>query len=319
MDLVHILVKAAIRDPVIALEVDNAIQSRHASAPGDPLDPPSSLPRTYSGPPTRMASPESEQSYPYTSSSSGSEANYTPNFLPSAEPLKTVPDPNNHYLDEVQEDREVPGGLALQPATRTRDLGHQTAGDEEAMEDEEPMEDGEPMEDQAPGPLEEPIGYPGILKEVRTGLGWYMKMNRSYFRREDSLAMKATSNTSHRLDKLVEDMGKYHSYRNRLYILTVIRKIILCCIQTRGSHIADEIHANHYDYDGKFLTALQTMTPDQRRRLRWENMCLWFLELILLIRSARNNNVYPKLHAVFFLVDPGYGRMVEPWGDGEAA
>ncbi|KAK8079684.1 hypothetical protein PG997_007502 [Apiospora hydei] len=260
-----------------------------------PEDPPSALPRPYFTP-------------DYTSSSSsGSESEFALKILTDAKPLKKVPDPKNLLFDEVEGDREVQVGLAPQRVIRAHELCHRTAEGEEATENEPPE------------PLEGPIGYPGILKDTRTDLGWYSKMNRSHFNQDFTLAFDAALNMSIRLEKLAEDMNKYQSYRNRKLILTIIRKIILSCINTGGSEIAKLIHANDFHFDKRFVTALQTMTPGQRRRLRNENGGLWVLELLEVIRQARRQNLYPKLHVVLSLLDPIKATAVEPWGDGGAA
>ncbi|KAK7958576.1 hypothetical protein PG988_013424 [Apiospora saccharicola] len=315
LDLVHILVKAAFRDPAIALDLDNAIQRQYLLAPGGlqpaqmgppipgaPVQPPNSsgvpsppiLSPDTPTPPAPTAAPPAPAPRP-SSNAPSIPASRVPAATGQKRPAYGMPSvplpPPRRIRTEAPMPLTGPGLLIATPL-----FGWEAGGI-------------------APEPREKQAKYDKLLKQAERDLGWYGKYDRCSEWKEEELAVAACDYIGVRLGNLAKAMGQHRSYANRLHVLTVMREILMSCLKTSGCEVGSQVRNFGMDYDGSFVSAVQAMTPGQRRKVRAEGGGAWVDRFCVVTREARSYWTYGRLCDALVLLDPRRARRVKPWGD----
>ncbi|KAK8060061.1 hypothetical protein PG996_009991 [Apiospora saccharicola] len=352
LDLVHILVKAAFRDPAIALDLDNAIQRQYLLAPGGlqpaqmgppipgaPVQPPNSsgvpsppiLSPDTPTPPAPTAAPPAPAPRP-SSNAPSIPASRVPAATGQKRPAYGMPSvplpPPRRIRTEAPMPLTGPGSASQpfiipeDPPTPPRASPRRPVPPPRESEVRQPnyrnleafLKTLEAFDRDAP-PREKQAKYDKLLKQTDRDLGWYGKYDRCSEWKEEELAVAACDHIGVRLGNLAKAMGQHRSYANRLHVLTVMREILMSCLKTSGCEVGSQVRNFGMDYDGSFVSAVQAMTPGQRRKVRAEGGGAWVDRFCVVTREARSYWTYGRLCDALVLLDPRRARRVKPWGD----
>ncbi|KAK8127277.1 hypothetical protein PG984_008385 [Apiospora sp. TS-2023a] len=305
LDFVHILVKAAMRDPVVILDLDIAIQHQHLPAPH----------RGSSMAASRMHTPLRPRRTYRTNPPGTSLAT-----LNTCNPVPLAPVASGQKRAAVnQPSMPPPAPTALQD-TRAGSVASDlddslfVRSDDEEGEEKDDIKDEEAIEDEPPEPREKPVNYDKLLETTKRDLGWYGKYERCTERGEKGLAVSACHSIGQRLGRLENAMKRHQSYANRLHVLTVMRDMLHSCYATRASRVGTYVHHGFY-FDVHFAEAVQAMTPGQRRKVRKEEGGKWLKSFLHVVHQASFYDGLPQLHQALVLLDPRGAKKIKPWAD----
>ncbi|KAK8011567.1 hypothetical protein PG990_010532 [Apiospora arundinis] len=188
----------------------------------------------------------------------------------------------------------------------------------ENSDDEDDEEDEEVLEAQTPEPREKRACYGQFVEEIANDLDWHAKYDYGTDGKEEKgkEALIISRHVANRMKKLARAMDEHRSYDNRLHVLTMMRDILFCCLKkAAGSWVGFEVRNLSCCYDSDFVAAVWLMTPGQRRKVRVQGGGAWNERFLVVMREARRHWVYPQLYQALVLLDPRRARKINPWGD----
>jgi hypothetical protein len=199
-------------------------------------------------------------------------------------PTTSLPAQNQH--------RQVPGQGPRQAQ------GHIPQASTPATPVAEEEEDDEPY-----APKEKPVNFTWILENAEAELGWTGKYDKLSETRQESSGWQAAE----RIGKLLDRMGKkaavHLKFPNRVHILTVIREILMCVLDTHGTRVATEVRKMAGNYDAPFLSAVKKLTDGQRRRLKRLEKGKWMQEFLETVELANKQDMFPRVHEAYDMVN----------------
>ncbi|KAK7740621.1 hypothetical protein SLS62_011062 [Diatrype stigma] len=165
-------------------------------------------------------------------------------------------------------------------------------------------------------PREKPADYSKLLEMTEKDLGWHGKYDNVSDQRQVSLGIQVAIKIEKLLERLRGYMETNKSFSNRVHILTVMREIIMAPLQTEGSRIGREVRNSAYQYDDNFVWAVEKLTDAQKQKLKTLDGGKWVEALRELMEQADAYCVFPKLREALVAIDPAAANSGEDQ-DGE--
>ncbi|KAK8125600.1 uncharacterized protein PG998_001359 [Apiospora kogelbergensis] len=156
-----------------------------------------------------------------------------------------------------------------------------------------------------PGPCrDEPQDFTSMLKRAEAELGRIGMYDRHGPDMRERLAAIAAGQIGRLLKKLGDKMLSHGSFPNRVHILTVMQSIIKATMETPATAPAGvEALKQLAYYQSQFLTAVTTLTRDQRKRLRVLEGGVWVREMQDTVELAQTLGVSADLEQALIHVD----------------
>lgn len=329
VDLIHLIVKAAMRDPAIAHDIDvlvsqrsqefrpspqQLVQSQQSQQPQHPQHPqhpqayqggpppggshpqamaaaPSLPAQETQGPQPGSANPQGQAQAPIQASSSA--------LAPAQriEGQEQVQSPNSsassYETASGGRDDESPG---QQGAPKGKEVNHNGAAVDLTGDDGPSTEPAEPKE--------KPVDFSKLLGVVETDLGLREAQDDNSNHSQAASGREASFKINKMLARLCGFMDANISFPNRLHILTVMRDILLAVLRAKDLPVGRDVQNRVAGADTNFLRAVEKLTDRQKRQLKEQDDEKWIKAMQELVRIANEDAVFPQLQNTLVVIDP---------------
>ena len=332
VDLIHLIVKAAMRDPIIAHDIDvlvsqrsqefrpspqQLVQSQQSQQPQHPQHPHRPHhPQAYQGgPPPTGAHPQAIAAAPSlpaqgTQGSQPGSANPHGRAQAPTQASSSASAPAQNVEGQEQVQSPNSSASSYETASGGRDGG---SPDRQGPPKEKEInnsgaavdltsDDGpstEPAE-----PKEKPADFSKLLGVVENDLGLRGTHADNSDRRQAALGLEASFKIKKMLERLCGFMDVNLSFPSRLHILTVMRDILMAVLRAKDSRIGRDVQNRISGTDINFLRAVEKLTDHQKRELKAHDNKKWIDSMQELVRLANEEAVFPQLQNALTTIGP---------------
>lgn len=283
IDFIHLLVKAAVRDGEIAMDI-KYLQQKWAADPNYQAIVEAQKQQAEAA---ELARRQAAQAALTTRAFAG------PPPIPLVNSVPWVPLAHRNGGNNNSNNNKRPGASGNQQQ-------NQGAVPAPPPAPEEPPEEEE--DDEPKAPREMPQDFTWILNQAEAELGWTGKYDGLSEIRQESSGWQAAERIGKLLDKMGRKAAVLVKFPNRVHILTIVREILMSVLETQGTRVTAEVRKLAGNYDAPFLSSVARLTDGQRRRLKKLEDGKWMEELLETVELANRQDMFPRIQQAYDMI-----------------
>ncbi|KAH9900095.1 hypothetical protein F4778DRAFT_740035 [Xylariomycetidae sp. FL2044] len=200
---------------------------------------------------------------------------------------------NPNQMQQYGSQPQMGGAPMTQAGSSTAQLNNGQPAEETPVDP-----DADPSE-----PKENPCNFTWVVDRTETHLGWTGNWDKCSAQRQLSIGYDVALKLQKLLKKLSVNMDKYFTFINRVHILTVMREVMIACLDT-DTRVGKEVKECARLYDDMFVEAVGKLTDNQKRRLKKLEGGKWLEESKKTVEEAkRQDNVFRRLEEHVRLIE----------------